>query len=170
MPIFQTYVGVTRDIQILLGDVDYDQVVRCRWSNQLPLDECGDVCLNLPNARLNPDDCIITWTPVLRPEDVANGLNSSTYVVAITAEDFVNASSTIPLSSAAHQILVHASSKPPNSCSNRPTVSAFPRRNLACYGKGYASEKSYFLFCIVRCNAWWKLQLQFSWGCQNLLS
>lgn len=125
-----------------MGDVDYDQVLRCRWSNQLPIDECGDVCLNLPNARLNPDDCIITWTPVLRPEDIANGLNSSTYVVAITAEDFVNASSTVPLSSAAHQILVHVSSKPPGACSFPPTLSPFSRRNLACYGKRHSSLKS----------------------------
>ena len=124
-----------RDIQILVGDVDYDQVTRCRWSNQLPIDECGDVCFNLPNARLNPDDCIITWTPILRSEDVANGLNSSIYVVAITAEDFVNASSITPLSSVPHQILVHVSIKPTKACANRPSVNTFGRRNLACYGR-----------------------------------
>ncbi|CAF4718722.1 unnamed protein product, partial [Rotaria sp. Silwood2] len=86
-------------------------------------------------AQLNPVDCAITWTPVLRSEDIANGLTESTYVVAITAEDFVNASSITPLSSVPHQILVHVSYKPVNACSTKPTVSGFPRRNLACYCK-----------------------------------
>ncbi len=135
LPIIQTYVGITKDIQILVDDIDYDQVFRCRWSIQTPLDECGDACLDLPNAKLNPIDCIITWTPVLRSEDVANGLNTSTYIIAITAEDFVNTSSTTPLSSVPHQMLVYVSSRPSNACPYAPSVSAFPLRNLACYGK-----------------------------------
>jgi hypothetical protein len=157
LPIVQTYVGVRKDIQILVDDVDYDQVFRCRWSNQVPLDECGDVCLNLPNAQLNPIDCIITWTPVLRSVDIANGLNTSTYVIAITVEDFVNASSTTPLSSVPHQMLVYVSHKPVNACLYAPSVSAFPRRNLACYGKNELFEKAVsvlFLFGISRCINW----------------
>ncbi|CAF3788093.1 unnamed protein product [Rotaria sp. Silwood1] len=133
LPIFHLYYNQPSVIQILAADWDYDQTVRCRWSYQYSLDECGSTCFDLPNSQLNPVDCAITWTPVFRSQDIANGLNESTYVVAITAEDFVNASSTIPLSSVPHQILVHVAYRPVNACSTRPAVSGFPRRNLACY-------------------------------------
>ncbi|CAF4972660.1 unnamed protein product, partial [Rotaria sp. Silwood1] len=133
LPIFHLYYNQPSVIQILAADWDYDQTVRCRWSYQYSLDECGSTCFDLPNSQLNPVDCAITWTPVFRSQDIANGLNESTYVVAITAEDFVNASSTIPLSSVPHQILVHVSYRPANACSPRPDVWGFPRRNLACY-------------------------------------
>jgi hypothetical protein len=122
-------------IQILASDVDDDQVVRCRWSSQVPLDECGDACSDLPNPQLDSTDCLITWTPVLRAADIANGLTASTYIVAITAEDFANASSTTALSSVPHQVLVYVTSRPAGACASAPTVSAFPSRNLACYGK-----------------------------------
>jgi hypothetical protein len=136
LPIFQVYVGGSSVIQILADDWDTEQTVRCRWSYQYSLDECGNVCFDLPNAVLNPVDCSITWTAVLRSEDIANGLNASTYVVAITAEDFENASSTTPLSSIPHQVLVYVSYKPTSACPNSPSmVSGFPARNLACYGK-----------------------------------
>jgi hypothetical protein len=85
---------------------------------------------------LNPVDCSITWTAVLRSADIANGLNVSTYVVAITAEDFENASSTTPLSSIPHQVLVYVSYKPTGACAASPSIAtSFPVRNLACYGK-----------------------------------
>jgi hypothetical protein len=129
----------------MVDDVDYDQTFRCRWSLQEPLDECGDVCLNLPNAKLNPIDCVITWTPVLRSKDIANGLNSSTYVIAITVEDFVDTTSTTPLSSVPHQMLVYVTTRPPNACVFAPSVYAFPRRNLGCYGN---PKNCYLLFYI----------------------
>ena len=139
------YVGTTRNIQIMVNDVDYDQTYRCRWSTQTPVDECGDVCLNLPNAKLNAVDCVITWTGVLRAEDIAKGLNSSTYVIAITAEDFENSTSTTPLSSVPHQMLVYVSTRPPSACVSAPGVGAFPRRNLACYG----NPKNYYLLFYI---------------------
>ena len=135
LPIIQLYTGATRDIKIVVGDIDSGQVTRCRWSIQSPLDECGSVCLDLPNAQLNSIDCIISWTPVLRPADIANGLTTSTYVVAITAEDFLNSTGTTPLSSVPHQMLVFVSAKPSNACATAPSISGFPIRNLACYGK-----------------------------------
>jgi len=135
LPIFQVYVNYLSVIQILAYDWDTEQTVRCRWSYQYSLDECGNVCFDLPNAVLNPVDCSITWAAVLRSEDIANGLNSSTYVVAITAEDFENATSTTPLSSIPHQVLVYVSHRPTSACSTAPSISGFPVRNLACYGK-----------------------------------
>jgi hypothetical protein len=136
LPIFQVYVNQPSVIQILADDWDPEQTVRCRWSYQYSLDECGNVCFDLPSAVLSPVDCSITWTPVLRSEDIANGLNSSTYVVAITAEDFENASSTTPLSSIPHQVLVYVSYRPTGACATSPSIAtSFPVRNLACYGK-----------------------------------
>jgi hypothetical protein len=82
---------------------------------------------------ISPVDCAITWTPVLRAADIANGLTASTYVIAITAEDFTNSSSEIPLSSVPHQMLVYVYSKPANVCHNAPAISNL-RRNQACYG------------------------------------
>lgn len=146
LPIVQVYVGQFTLIQILVGDVDTEQVVRCRWSSQYPLDECGDVCLNLPNAIIDASECFIKWTPVLRSQDIANGLNTSIYVVAITAEDFINASSTIPLSSVPHQMLVYVTYSPTGLCSTTPSVSTFGgRRNLACYGIINSFRKLYFI-------------------------
>jgi hypothetical protein len=128
-----------------VGDVDTDQVTRCRWATQIPVDECGDVCQDLTNASLNSLFCFITWTPVLRAEDVANGTNVSTYVVAIMAEDFSNETSTTPISSVPHQVVVYVSHPPSGVCLGRPTVGAFPRRNLACYGKINYYRKLYFI-------------------------
>jgi hypothetical protein len=137
LPVFQFYIGTTNQvIQIMVNDPDPEQTVRCRWSYQMVLDECGNVCLDLPNAVMNPIDCSITWTPVLRAADTANGLTASTYVIAITAEDFTNETSTTPLSSVPHQILVYVTTKASSVCSSQPSaISGFPRRNLACYGK-----------------------------------
>ncbi|CAF4199097.1 unnamed protein product, partial [Rotaria sp. Silwood2] len=120
-------------------------------SYQYSLDECGSTCFDLPNAQLNPVDCAITWTPVLRSEDIANGLTESTYVVAITAEDFVNASSTTPLSSVPHQILVHVSYKPANACSTRPSITGLRRRNLACYALSVGYTIDFIILSTVTC-------------------
>jgi hypothetical protein len=144
IPIFQTYIGDLTVIQIVVGDYDNDQIVRCRWSNQLPVDECGNLCMDLTSATLSPTDCAITWTAVLRAEDIANGLTASTYVAAITAEDFENTTSTTALSSVPHQVLVYVSSRPAAACASRPSIGGFSRRNLACYGKISYYRKLYF--------------------------
>ena len=88
LAVIKLYVGQLAAIQILAADEDTDQVVRCRWSYQVPLDECGNVCYDLPNSVLSPVDCAVTWTAALQAADVANNLTQSTYVIAITAEDF----------------------------------------------------------------------------------
>ena len=134
LPVVHVEVGQLSVIEILAADWDSDQVVRCRWSFQTPLDECGDVCLGQPNASLSAQDCTVTWRAVLRAEDIANGLTTSTYAIAITAEDFENASSTTPLSSTPHQMLVQVYTKPSGWC-GRPTIASAPRRNGACYGE-----------------------------------
>lgn len=121
-------------IQILAEDWDSEQVIRCRWSIQTPLDECGDVCMSLPGAVIATEDCAISWTPVLRSVDVANGQNQSLYVVAITAEDFENASSTVPLSSIPHQMLVQVYTPPTGSCATLPQIVSTPHTNQACFG------------------------------------
>ncbi|CAF4875754.1 unnamed protein product [Rotaria sp. Silwood1] len=153
LPIFQLYVNELSVIQILVDDWDYDQIVRCRWSYQYSLDECGSTCFDLPNSQLNPVDCAITWTPVLRSQDIANGLSESTYVVAITAEDFVNASSTIPLSSVPHQILVHVSYRPASACSTRPSITGLRRRNLACYALSVGYTIDFIILSTVTCTS-----------------
>ena len=138
LPALKVIVNQVTDIQILAADWDPDQIVRCRWSFQLPSDECGNVCFNLPNASLNAQDCIITWKPVLRTEDIAAGLTTSTYAIAITAEDFVNASSITPLSSTPHQMLVEVYTLPTNRClTGVPYISGASRRNQACFGRFY---------------------------------
>ncbi|CAF2983110.1 unnamed protein product [Rotaria socialis] len=142
LPVIQFFVNELRVIQILASDWDSGQVVRCRWSYQSSTDECGSACFDLPNASLSPIDCAITWTGVLRSADVANGLNQSTYVVAVTVEDFVNASSTTPLSSVPHQLLVQVSYKPAGACAFRPTINSFLLRNRACFAWSVGSRLS----------------------------
>ena len=134
LPVIRVNVNQATIIQILVEDWDSEQVVRCRWSIQTPLDECGDVCLNLPGGKIAPQDCSISWTPVLRASDVSSGVNQSVYVVAITAEDFSNASSTVPLSSIPHQILVQVYSPPAGSCATLPQIISTPHTNQACFG------------------------------------
>ncbi|CAF0859676.1 unnamed protein product [Adineta ricciae] len=151
LPVFQLYVNELSVIQIIVYDWDDDHTVRCRWSQQSPLDECGNICSDLPSASLSSIDCAITWLPVLRSEDIANGLTESTYVAAITAEDFVNASSTIALSSVPHQVLVQVSTRPSGVCSNRPSISGFPRRNLACYAVSVGSGTPFRFQSTVSC-------------------
>ena len=135
LPIIQFFVNEKRVIEILASDWDSDQIVRCRWSYQSSTDECGSTCFDLPNGSLSPIDCAITWTGVLRSEDVAIGLSQSTYVVSVTVEDFVNASSTTPLSSVPHQLLIQVSYQSANACALRPGINNILLRNQACYGK-----------------------------------
>lgn len=127
--------GSSTSINILAADEDGDQIVRCRWSYQLPDDECGSVCLGLSGAQLNTETCVITWTAALRAADTAAGLNKSSYVIAITAEDFINATSTIPLSSTPHQMLLEVYTLPSNRClTGDPYFYGFPRSDQTCYG------------------------------------
>lgn len=134
LPIIRLTVNQLSVIQVLANDWDPDHIVRCRWSYQLPSDECGSVCYNLPNSSLSAQDCGVTWRAFLRPEDVANGLTTSTYVVAITAEDFVNATSTQPLSSVPHQLLVQVYTPPTGLCPTKPRIVGAPRRHQSCFG------------------------------------
>lgn len=62
-------------------------------------------------------------------------------------EDFENATSTTPLSSIPHQVLVYATNTPAVTCSAKPTINAFfgGRRNLACFGNLNLCRKFYFI-------------------------
>lgn len=135
VPVIRVIAGNATSIQILSTDWDSEQVVRCRWSYQMPTDECGNACRNLPGASLDPIDCVISWTPVLRPVDIGNGLNQSTYVVAITVEDFANASSSIPISKTPLQTLIQVNTLPSNFCTNSsPNFIYLPHRDTTCFG------------------------------------
>lgn len=133
LPVLRFTVGQAATIQILTADWDSDQVIRCRWSYQSTTDECGDSCFDLPNSLMYPQDCYITWTAVLRAVDIANGLTESTYIIAVTVEDFDDDSSTTPLSSVPHQMLINVFT-PPSGCSTAPTWYSAPRTNYACFG------------------------------------
>ena len=134
LPVIRLYVNQATNIQILATDWDSDQVVRCRWSYQVPTDECGDVCYNLPNAIVKPQDCTVNWTAVLRPQDIANGLTESIYVIAITAEDFDDDTTTIPYSSIPHQTIVYVFTPTSTICPTLPQIVGAPYSNLGCFG------------------------------------
>ncbi|CAF1506083.1 unnamed protein product, partial [Rotaria sordida] len=70
---------------------------------------------------------------------------------AITVEDFVNASSTTPLSSVPHQILVYVSYRPTNTCTTRPSITDLRRRNLACYALSVGYSINFIILSTVNC-------------------
>jgi hypothetical protein len=135
LPVLRTIVYSPILISILAVDWDPEQTVRCRWASELPRDECGNGCSDLPNADLNPIDCVIVWNPILRPQDIANGLNSSTYIVAIVVEDFINDTSNTPLSATPHQMLIEVFTPPVAACSIPPRITGATRRSQSCFGE-----------------------------------
>ncbi|XP_053395370.1 mucin-like protein [Mercenaria mercenaria] len=76
-------------------DVDGD-VIKCRWASGS--DECADVCQSFPGSSLDMSTCTISNTV---------GHTTGYYAVAIQIEDFVNGTSTTPLSSIPLQFLVY---------------------------------------------------------------
>ncbi|CAF1266840.1 unnamed protein product, partial [Didymodactylos carnosus] len=109
LPLIRCRVGQVCTIQIPIADWDTGNVLRCRWSTGSPVDECGDICFtgsatsSFSTAQLSTSDCTITWLAAFKPSQT-----QSTYVAAITVEDFVNNASLVALSSVPLQMLILA--------------------------------------------------------------
>ena len=98
--------GYRYTIPLAISDPDND-IVRCRWANET---ECLSVCNSIPGAVLDPNSCTISYHA-----NNGTGLKA----VAIMIEDFLP-SSTVPLSSVAHQFLVYVVSSFQFSCHSQP--------------------------------------------------
>ena len=93
-------------IPLAVTDPDNDQI-RCRWATGV---ECSSVCNSIPGAILDSDSCTIRYNTI-------NG--TGVKVAAIMIEDFLPSSS-IPLSSVAHQFVVKISDSFQLSCTSPP--------------------------------------------------
>ncbi|XP_071812538.1 uncharacterized protein [Apostichopus japonicus] len=91
MPIVRIQLNCPTIFVIPVTDPDGD-TVRCRYAVDTN-DECGSICGNL--SILNEDTCILTWTPT----------EIGLFGAAFQIEDFINPSSTTPLSSIPLQFL-----------------------------------------------------------------
>ncbi|CAF4849818.1 unnamed protein product [Rotaria sp. Silwood1] len=133
LPLIRVIEGQTAIIQIPAADWDRTDDIRCRWADSSgPAgDECGDICNNLPGANLSSSECTITWNAVRRSVDAH--LTTSTYVVAIMVEDFVNSASTTPMSSVPLQMLIYTYQPASGACSVIPAIIG-DRPNRACIG------------------------------------
>ena len=98
--------GYYYTIPLTVTDPDND-IVRCRWANGI---ECSSVCNSIPGAVLDSESCTISY--------LANN-GTGLKAVAIMIEDFLP-SSTVPLSSVAHQFLVYTVSRFQFSCHSQP--------------------------------------------------
>ena len=93
-------------IPLAVNDPDNDQI-RCRWATHV---ECSSVCNSIPGAILDSDSCTIRYSAI-------NGTGLK--VAAIMIEDFLPSSS-IPLSSVAHQFVVKIIDSSQLSCTSPP--------------------------------------------------
>ena len=98
--------GYHYNISLAVIDPDNDNV-RCRWANGT---ECSSICNSIPGAVLDPNSCTIRYHA-----NNGTGLKA----VAIMIEDFLP-SSTVPLSSVAHQFLVEVVNISQLSCATQP--------------------------------------------------
>ncbi|CAF1052963.1 unnamed protein product [Rotaria sp. Silwood1] len=108
-------VNTTTLIDISTSDVNTGDDVRCRWAvnkGNASFNECSEICYSsrLPNDT-TLSNCTISFT----------GLISNTwYPIAVQVEDFINETSTEPLSSVPVQILIYVQATP--SCTILPTI------------------------------------------------
>lgn len=128
--------NITTQIIIPTMGIDNDDV-RCRWSNSTI--ECGDVCFPrtiLPTATLSKD-CILTIT----------GLKiNDWYCAPIQVEDFINKTTTIPLSSVPVQFLIYVYQ--PKNCSIPILTSSLP-----CIGVQVGIPYTFTLTAINQCGS-----------------
>ena len=94
------------NISLAVIDPDDDNV-RCRWASGR---ECYGVCNRIPGAVLDPNSCTIRYHA-----NFGTGFKA----VAIMIEDFLP-SSTVPLSSIAHQFIVEVVDISRLSCASHP--------------------------------------------------
>ncbi|CAF5141269.1 unnamed protein product, partial [Rotaria sp. Silwood1] len=108
-------VNTTTLIDIPTSDINTGDDVRCRWavdkSNE-SINECSNICYpgGLPNDT-TLSNCTISFTGL-----VAN----KCYPIALQVEDFINETSTEPMSSVPVQILICV--EPTPSCTILPTI------------------------------------------------
>ncbi|CAF3524671.1 unnamed protein product [Rotaria sp. Silwood1] len=108
-------VNTTTLIDISTSDVNTGDDVRCRWAvnkGNASFNECSEICYSsrLPNDT-TLSNCTISFT----------GLISNTwYPIAVQVEDFINETSTEPMSSVPVQILIYVQATP--SCTILPTI------------------------------------------------
>ncbi|CAF1461203.1 unnamed protein product [Adineta ricciae] len=108
-------VNTTKEIQIHVSDINQSDDVRCRWSqknNSLGTDECADVCYPdlMPNTT-SLSNCVLSFfgpTP------------NVWYAIALQIEDFINTTSTVPMSSIPIQFLIYVSPIP--KCTKPPLL------------------------------------------------
>ncbi|CAF3784555.1 unnamed protein product [Adineta steineri] len=107
----------TISITIPIGDADGD-ILRCRWSTKSNgINECFDVC---PPNSLPPNTFIYpNCTIIIMGKNI-----SDWYAIAVMVEDFINSSSTTPLSSTPVQFLVYVI--PTSSCPTLPEIIGLP--------------------------------------------
>ena len=98
--------GYHYNISLAVIDPDGDQI-RCRWAMDA---ECSSVCNSIPGAILDPNSCTIRYHA-----NNGTGLKA----VAIMIQDFLP-SSTVPLSSVAHQFIVEVINISQLSCASQP--------------------------------------------------
>ena len=90
---------------------------RCRWSqNTTAVNECGSACQSVPGGTIDANNCILTFN------SFGTSLNGYYYVAAIMVEDFINATSLVPLSSIPIQFLIQIVAAP--ICSLKPTINS----------------------------------------------
>ncbi|UJR24846.1 hypothetical protein I4U23_006215 [Adineta vaga] len=135
LPIIRVIENRTAIIQIPAADWDVTNTLRCRWATSPGAagNECDDICNNLIDANLSSTECTLTWYAVRRPIDITRSFLSSTYVAAIMVEDFIDSTSTVPLSSVPLQMLIFTYIPTPGACYSTPLITG-DRPNRACIG------------------------------------
>ncbi|CAF1181542.1 unnamed protein product [Rotaria sordida] len=105
----------TATIKIPVTDVDVGDNIRCRWSSKnsaYGVDECDDVCTSASTISLaNLSGCTLTFTATT---------SNVWYAIALQVEDFINTTSTNPMSSVAIQFLIYVLATP--TCTQAPVI------------------------------------------------
>lgn len=87
----------------------------------------------------------MTWLAQLRPLDITQGFNTSTYVAAIMVEDFTTSTSATALSSVPLQMIVYVYTPAAGACATAPEIIG-DRPNRACIGKYFLDICIYLIF------------------------
>ena len=115
-PRLQLLEGHEYTIPLAVSDPEGDDI-RCRWAVGV---ECSSVCNSIPGAVLDPNSCNITYLA-----NYGTGLKA----IAIMIEDFIPSSS-VPLSSVAHQFMVEVVDSSGLSCPSLPQFVTAPQGTL----------------------------------------
>jgi len=107
-PVISMIHGCRYIIKLPAVDPDGDRI-KCRWANS-SLGECSDVCMTLPGAQLDEDNCVISYNAT---GDVGK------FAVTMQIEDFASPADVRPISSVPLQFLVDVMSSP-IACDARP--------------------------------------------------